>query len=1100
MSRAFLYKFTRPLPESNVLTRPWVSGMAERTKRGKDKVRKLTVSDSASSTITQAPGSSRNFDRLKTLLREMFHLDRGDLDFGLYRIMNLKAGEIEAFLEHDLLPQVKEVLAARISDEDRERIENRLNDTIKQLTALKAPVEDNETVLQLRKHLEGAKADAETEADVYGLLANFFARYYNEGDFMSLRRYSGGGQPTYLIPYDGEEVKLHWANADQYYVKTTENYASYAFAAGEGDAGFRVRFEMAAADNEKDNVKEASGKQRRFVLTSDDQAVTLDGDDLVVRFEHRPLTEKEKKQWPGNGATQQGRIDGATTIRILAATEKLASHMHLPLTVPAPTTAHPERTLLAKHVERYTAKNSFDYFIHKDLGGFLRRELDLYLKTDVLNLDDLALGDADRLRRALARMRAVRHVAEKIIAFLAQLEEFQKRLWLKKKFVLETQWCVTLDRVPEALYPEIAANEVQRKEWVALFAINKIAGDLSNGRTGYSEPLGTEFLKANPCLVLDTRHFNVDFKDRLLAALSDAGPLEEQVDGLLAHSENFQALNLLRTRYAGQVNCIYIDPPYNTDASPIIYKNGYKSSTWNSLIENGLRSSKAMLTQSGVLVAAIDDEQHRELNYILSGVYQNRPLGTMLVRSNPSGRPTQTGYSVAHEYLLYAGRSENSSIGRMPPTDAQRARFSQTDTRGMFEWRNLRREGSNSDRAARRRLYYPIYIGDGGTIRVPDMEWDLDDEEWIAKELPNPGEAEIFPDNRDGAQKTWRWEADKVRASLDDLGVRKDSSGRDYVYYKRRPHEEGVVSVSCWFDGKYSSTEHGTSLLKNLFGRSVFSYPKSIHAVADSIWIAGASDPGAIVLDYFAGSGTTGHAVFRLNRADGGRRKFVLVEMGDHFDTVMLPRLKKALYSPDWKDGKPVSREQGASQILKYVRLESYEDALDGLKLTPPDSDLLAGNDSALTEDYRLRYALGSETASSPCLLGKHFTNPFGYTLSVVRDGIRRETPADLPETFNYLLGLHVEFQRPLDGVLTIAGKNPHGQWCLVLWRDIERTGNASLNRWFAANREQLPTTPDLIYVNGDHTLNAIRQQHETWTAEAIEPLFRELMFEEEGR
>lgn len=1058
------------------------------------------MNESASSAIAPAPGSSRNFDRLKTLLREMFQLDRGDLDFGLYRIMNLKASEIDAFLERDLLPQVKDVLAAQISNQNREELETKLKDTINQLTALRAPVEDNETVLQLRRHLAEATADADTEADVYGHLANFFARYYNEGDFMSLRRYSGGGKPTFLIPYDGEEVKLHWANADQYYVKTTENYASYAFAAGEDDAAFRVRFEIVAADNVKDNVKEASAKQRRFVLASDDQAVTLDRDDLVVRFEHRPLTEKEKKQWPGNGATQQGRIDGATATRILAAVERLAPNRRLPLAVSAPTTAHPERTLLAKHVERYTAKNSFDYFIHKDLGGFLRRELDLYLKTDVLNLDDLVLGDADRLRRALARMRAVRQVAEKIIAFLAQLEDFQKRLWLKKKFVLETQWCVTLDRVSDALYPEIAANEAQREEWVSLFAIDEIAGDLSNGGTGYSKPLDTAFLKANPYLVLDTRYFNADFKNRLLAALSDAGPLEEQTDGLLVHSENFQALNLFRARYAGQVNCIYIDPPFNTDASPIIYKNGYKSSTWNSLIENGLHSSRAMLAECGVLVAAIDDEQHKELGYILSRVYQNRMLGTILVRANPSGRPTQSGYSVAHEYLLYAGRGEDSSIGRMPPTEAQRARFSQKDEKGSFEWRNLRREGSNSDRAARRHLYYPIYISEGGTIRVPEMAWDSEEENWITSEVPKSGETEIFPDNEDGREKTWRWGASKVRKSLDSLAVRKDRSGRDYVYYKRRPHEQGVVSASCWFDGKYSSTEHGTALLKDIFGRSIFSYPKSIHAVVDSIWIAGASDSDANVLDYFAGSGTTGHAVINLNREDDGRRKFILVEMGDHFDTVMLPRLKKVVYSPSWNDGCPASRDKGVSQLIRYIRLESYEDALDGLCLTPPDDDLLIGNDSALTEDYRLRYALGSETANSPCLLGKHFSNPFSYTLSVVRNGMRREVPADLPETFNYLLGLRVESRRPIDDVLTIHGKDQQGQQCLVLWRNLDRTDNAALNGWFIANRGQLPTTPDLIYVNGDHTLNAIRQQDETWTAQTIEPLFRELMFEDDAR
>ena len=137
--------------------------------------------------------------------------------------------------------------------------------------------------------------------------------------------------------------------------------------------------------------------------------------------------------------------------------------------LPAPTEANGERTVLGKHLERYTAKNSFDYFIHKDLAGFLRRELDLYLKSEVLNLDDLAAGDAARLRRALARVRTIRHMADKIIDFLAQLEDFQKRLWLKKKFVLETQWCVTLDRVPEAiLSPRSRPTTTQREEWVAL--------------------------------------------------------------------------------------------------------------------------------------------------------------------------------------------------------------------------------------------------------------------------------------------------------------------------------------------------------------------------------------------------------------------------------------------------------------------------------------------------------------------------------------------------------------------------------------------------------------------------------------------------------
>ena len=296
----------------------------------------MTDSPSASG---PAPESEPNFDRLKGLLREMFQLDRGDLDFGLYRIINMKAGEIEAFLERDLLPQVNEALAG-VAHEQREALEAELARHIQSARDLGVDPDTSPRVTELREQLAEETADADAEADVYGHLFNFFDRYYREGDFMSLRRYSGGGESTYLIPYDGEEVKLHWANADQYYVKTTENYASYAFTAGGDEAEFRVRFEIAAADNEKDNIKEASDKQRRFVLAED--AIASDGDELVVRFEHRPLTPAEQQAWgKRNGARQQDRIDADTAADILDAVETLDPARRLALAAPAPTDCRP---------------------------------------------------------------------------------------------------------------------------------------------------------------------------------------------------------------------------------------------------------------------------------------------------------------------------------------------------------------------------------------------------------------------------------------------------------------------------------------------------------------------------------------------------------------------------------------------------------------------------------------------------------------------------------------------------------------------------------------------------------------------------------------
>ena len=172
-----------------------------------------------------APEAADKLERLKALLREMFQLDRGDLDFGLYRIMNMKAAEVSRFLDRDLLPQVAEKLSLT-SLEERARLEKEIDDAAAAARRLRMDPDDAPAVRELRARLADMRKDAAAEADVYNHLADFFSRYYSEGDFVSQRRYSGGGRPAYLIPYDGEEVKLHWANADQFYIKTTENYAA----------------------------------------------------------------------------------------------------------------------------------------------------------------------------------------------------------------------------------------------------------------------------------------------------------------------------------------------------------------------------------------------------------------------------------------------------------------------------------------------------------------------------------------------------------------------------------------------------------------------------------------------------------------------------------------------------------------------------------------------------------------------------------------------------------------------------------------------------------------------------------------------------------
>ncbi len=1052
------------------------------------------------------------FQELVAKLREIFQIDRPELDFGIYRILNARASEINDYLQNRLAEKAQAALSCG-SEAQREQAARELKEKEAQYQADGINPDTVPKVQELRQKLAQYSAGAsEHENAVFSHLLAFFSRYYEQGDFISQRRYKGD---TYAIPYAGEEVMLHWANKDQYYTKSGENFSNYSFKL---EGGRTVHFRLTAADTAKDNRKD-NDKERRFALVTAKTVTRVDenGDDyeevllpievipevlsstekdkdgkpkvikseeLIIRFEYAAQPKGTKQEALVTKTVEAVLADAAVKARWLALGKR------------APTENNPQRTLLEKHLSDYTTKNTADYFIHKDLGGFLRRELDFYIKNEVMHLDDVQnAGAFADIEKNLRMIQCLRSIALELITFLAQLEDFQKKLWLKKKFVVSSHYCITLDRVPEALWPEVSANEHQWARWKQLCVWDR------------DTPGTVEDLKAAPYRMVDTSLFGDDFARRLLSMVGD---LESTVDGLLINADNFQGLGLLQGGYTRKIDSIYIDPPYNSDASAILYKNGYKSSSWVSLMQSRLQRSRWLMKEAGVLVAAIDDAQQRELSFLLSEIFDNQMLGVIAVRANPSGRPTQSGYAVSHEYLFYAGNSEESKIQRLPPTPAQMARFRERDEKGVFEWRNLRREGSDSDRNARRSMYYPIYIS-SKSLRVPPLEWQKDTEEWLALEQPRSDESVVFPDNEDGVQKRWRWEWKTVEAKKSELAVRNDRSGKSYVYCKRRPNEDGVVSVSTWADAKHSATEHGTALLKALFGVNPFSYPKSIHAVADAIYIAGASRTDALVLDYFGGSGTTAHATITLNRGDGGKRRYVLIEQGEYFDTVLKPRLQKVVFSAEWANGKPTAPRTGISHCFKVLKLESYEDTLNNLQLrrTAAQGDLLNTLQQQARDDYLLNYLLDVESRGS-LLSVEDFRKPFDYTLNVAVDSAGAFEPRkiDLVETFNYLLGLrvrHIDMQ-PKRGFVTVTGTLPSGESCLVLWRDcdvLDYEGVAKLCDKLAINPAD--NEFDVVYINGDHNIPTVLTQ----TAEEggatrvlklrqIEPEFLERMFSEE--
>ena len=308
---------------------------------------------------------------------------------------------------------------------------------------------------------------------------------------------------------------------------------------------------------------------------------------------------------------------------------------------------------------------------------------------------------------------------------------------------------------------------------------------------------------------------------------------------------------------------------------------------------------------------------------------------------------------------------------------------------------------------------------------------------------------------------------------------------------------------TVWLSPKYDAGTHGTRLLTNMMGQSAqFTYPKSLHQVKECVDVVSRED--AVVLDYFAGSGTTAHAVIDLNRDDGGNRRYILVEVEEYFEAVTKPRVLKSVYSKDWKGGNPISRE-GTSQLIKVIRLESYEDALNNLKVARTErQQMLLDDHDGLREEYMLHYWLDVETRASPSLLNiEQIDDPWSYTLNVAQGNAAETRPVavDLVETFNYLIGLRVKRVDFINGVTMVQGTLPSGEKALVIWRKVAEMPSVQLNQ-FLFNQSINPREMgfDVVYVNGDNHLENARRPDETWKVRLIEEEFLRLMFETADR
>lgn len=990
--------------------------------------------------------------KLQDELRKLFQFDVSDLDFGIYRILNRKKDQIEHFIEKDLLDAVNEGLkeyqqqdASQVDEIKQQIIENLSDDAFdKQGNLVKyESTKLGKEYLEALEKAERQEVGADTEKKIYNDLFTFFSRYYDNGDFLSKRRISTRDS-KYAVPYNGEEVLLHWANKDQYYIKTGEQFTSFKF---ELDGGKKsVWFKVAQAETEKDNVKEE--ESRSFVLRSEDP-IEVEDDELTLWFEYRPLTDEEEEKWLNlYKKVEKPRKTVDRSVLCVAYNEFVLNEVDkewrdLLSVIPK----NKDRSILYQKLNHYTGKNTTDYFIHKDLKSFLERELEYYLKNEVIRVDDFIEDQSQQaMEVALTRARVVRQIGKKIIAFLSQIENFQKKLFEKKKFVVDTHYCFTLDKVPEDLYDTILENKDQLQSWEELYAMKKWDGELQ-----WDGKWTKEFLQDHPFMMVDTQFFDDDFKYDVLSKSTD---IDENLNGILVNSENYQALNQLKTKFKGKINLTYIDPPYNTGEDDFIYKDNYQHSSWLSLMADRIKLAKELISKNGVHYTSIGDDEEGNIRLLLDSIFKNQSV-PYLWKSR--AKPTNAGEAKLRPQIVGEFVFQNQTA-----IDLQYHALSS----------GIERTYQHRDEYGEYRIT-SILTSNLGRYRRETMRFEID--------------GYVPPDD-----KRWKAGYDEIYNLFQNNRLGFNDEGEPYKKVYSEDEEEKHIPLWTFLPNELTGTaESGKSDLSAIVGKNHgldSIKPKELIIIFLNVL----TENDDYIMDYFAGSGTTGHATISINKEDGGNRRYILIELGKHFENILKPRIQKVVFSINWKDGIPQDKD-GQSHAFKYHLLESYEDALNNIDFKNPEETQQAME----FEDYMLNYMLDFETqgVSATLLKGEAFDTPFDYQLNIQRGhGSPKPETVDMVETFHYLIGLWVQTLRRYEhqGRKYVVSKGQIRdedavEDVCIIWRNTKDLDLDKEAEWIQENITK-DETFDRIYING---INKVKD------AEPIELTFREKMFED---
>src|SRR3989338_7288206 len=417
---------------------------------------------------------------------------------------------------------------------------------------------------------------------------------------------------------------------------------------------------------------------------------------------------------------------------------------------------------------------------------------------------------------------------------------------------------------------------------------------------------------------------------------------------ILIEGDNYHSLSVLNYTHKKKIDVIYIDPPYNTGAKDWKYNNNYvdindlyRHSKWLSMMSKRLWLAKNLLKEEGVLICAIDDNEVNHLGVLLEEIFKDYEIHCVTIIHNPRG-VQGTNFSYTHEYAYFIFRSGLRVIGSR--------KIKEEDV----DWRGLRDSGKESMRTDARNCFYPFIVQNEKIIGFGDVLENGNHPKNQTEE--KNGKYYIWPIDVKGIERKWRYARQSVESVKDLLRVKKTKQGYDIDIGK----DFGIVRT-VWQNSKYDASEYGTKLIQDLVPSTPFDFPKSVFNVYDCLAPIIAERKNAIVLDYFAGSGTTGHAVMILNKEDGGNRKFILCTNNENnngngaggiAEKVCYPRIKKVIEGhKDWLDITkiPANLSYFKTEMVDIEHISHISDE-QKIKLTYQAGDMIALREGTFEE------------------------------------------------------------------------------------------------------------------------------------------------------